>query len=372
MVLLAAAAAALALANSPAGPWVAAFWQGELGNSWRVLGVQVGPGWLVADVLMPVFFFSVGLELRGELGHGVLSEWRRAALPLAATAGGLLVPALIYLVVARAPELRAGWGVPTATDIAFALGVLALLGRRVPQALRALLLALAVMDDLGAIVVIALFYSKSVAPAWLGLACLGVGYVHALERWRLRGWAWRVPGVLLGWLGCYASGVHPTIVGVALGLVLRDSREGDGQTRTRRLGARLKPWVELGIMPIFALANAGVVLGAVRLNGASGTVALGVGLGLLLGKPLGVVGLSWLSVKLRLARLPAGLGAGGLVVLGSVAGVGFTMALFVAQLAFARAELLSAAKLGIVSASAIAACLAFVLGRLLLPRPRAE
>lgn len=372
MVLLAAAALALALANSPAGPLVAAFWQGELGNSWRVAGVQVGPGWLVADLLMPIFFFSVGLELRGELGHGVLSEWRRAALPLAATLGGMLVPALTYLAVARAPELRVGWGVPTATDIAFALGVLALLGRRVPQALRALLLALAVLDDLGAIVVIALFYSKSVQVEWLGLACLGVAYVHGLERLRVRGWFWRAPGVLLGWWGCYASGVHPTIVGVALGLALRDTQEEEGQTRTQRLGARLKPWVELGIMPIFALANAGVVLRALPLSGETGLVALAVGLGLLLGKPLGVVSFSWLALRLGLARLPPGLGARGLLVLGSVAGVGFTMALFVAQLAFTRAELLSSAKLGIVSASVVAAIAAFVLGLLLLRRSRAD
>lgn len=370
-MLLAAAAVALALANSALGPQVAAFWRGDLaaraGASW--FGVPVGPGWFVADVLMPVFFFSVGLEIRSELAEGVLSQWRRAALPLAATLGGVLMPALIYLGISRAPELQAGWGVPIATDIAFAIGVLSLLGRRVPPALRILLLSLAVLDDLGAIVVIALFYSKGLSVAWLGLAALGVASVDLLQRRRVRGWLAYLPGVLLSWLGCHEAGVHPTIAGVALGLVLRDAPRGDAKLTLR---AGLKPWVELAIMPVFALANAGVVLGTVSMSGDSGTVALAVGLGLLVGKPLGVVGLSALAIRLGLARLPPGVGASGLVVLGMVAGVGFTMSLFVAQLAFADAQLLGAAKLGVVSASALAACLALLLGHLLLPRSHAD
>lgn len=370
VVLFVAAAVALALANSALGPQVAAFWQGPLGFLRAVeLAPQLGPGWFVADILMPVFFFSVGLEIRSELNDGVLSHWRRAALPLAATLGGILAPALIYLVSSGVPELRAGWGVPIATDIAFALGVLSLLGRRVPHALRVLLLSLAVLDDLGAIVVIAVFYSKGLSPAWLGLAALGVGSALVLQRFRVRAWLAYVPAALLGWFGCHEAGVHPTIAGVALGLALRDVARGDGAPTLR---ARLKPWVELLIMPIFALANAGVVLGAVSLTGDSGRVALSVGLGLLLGKPLGVVGLSLLSIRLGLARLPVGVGASGLIVLGVVAGVGFTMSLFVAQLAFANSQLLAAAKLGVVSASALAACVALALGHLLLPRSRAD
>lgn len=370
VVLFLAAAVALALANSALGPQVAAFWQEPPGFLRAAgLGKQLGPGWFVADILMPVFFFSVGLEIRSELSDGVLSHWRRAALPLAATLGGILAPALIYLVSSRAPELRAGWGVPIATDIAFALGVLSLLGRRVPHALRVLLLSLAVLDDLGAIAVIALFYSKGLAPAWLGLAGLGVGWARALQRFRVRSWLAYMPAALLSWVGCHEAGIHPTIAGVALGLVLRDAPRGDGSPTLR---ARLKPWVELLIMPIFALANAGVVLAAVSLTGHAGQVALSVGLGLFLGKPLGVVGLSLLSVRLGFARLPVGVGASGLIVLGVVAGVGFTMSLFVAQLAFVDAQLLGAAKLGVVCASALAACLALVLGHLLLPRSRPD
>ena len=379
-MLLVAAALALLLANSTVAPRMAAFWQGEvgfLGGVW--LGVRVSPAWLVADVLMPVFFFAVGLEIRAELTHGVLSTWRRAALPLVAALGGMLVPALLYLGITHAfgygSELSGGWGVPIATDIAFALGVLALLGKRVPNSLRVLLLALAVLDDLGAIVVIALFYSKSVALSWLGLGALGLLLVYALERWQPRGLHAAVGyglGALFAWLGCYVAGVHPSIAGAALGLLVRGPLGGTGQGRTQRLRKALKPWVELVIMPVFALANAGVALAAVPVTAESGALGLGIGVGLVLGKPLGVVGASLLSIKLGVARLPAGVGKSALAVLGAVAGIGFTMALFVAELAFDDVELLRTAKLGIAAASGIAASLALLLGGVLLPRSRAD
>lgn len=375
VALLSAAAVALALANSPYGPFVEAFWRGDvlphgvLRGSW--LRVLLTPQWVVADLLMPVFFFSVGLEIRGELEHGVLREWRRAALPLAAALGGMLAPAGIYLVLARRPELAVGWGVPIATDIAFALGVLALLGPRIPNALRILLLALAVIDDLGAVLVIALFYSGGVSLGWLGLGLLGLVLVYGLQRRGVRGWLAYAPGALLAWGGCYAAGLHPTLAGVALGLLVRHAAQGSPGHAPPTLDVRLKPWVELGIMPVFALANAGVVFASSPRGGPLLTLSLSVGLALFLGKPLGVLSMSWLWVKLGLARLPSGVGVRELVVLGAVAGIGFTMALFVAQLAFADRALLDAAKLGIVGASGVAALGTVGLAYALLPRPRA-
>jgi Na+:H+ antiporter, NhaA family len=371
VALLAAAAVALGVANSPHGPLVAAFWRGDVLWHRALLGPWFGlsltPQWIVADLLMPVFFFSVGLELRGELRHGVLSHWRRAALPLGAAMGGMLVPAVVYLGMARAPELRAGWGVPIATDIAFALGVLALLGRRVPNALRVLLLALAVIDDLGAVVIIALFYAKGVSIGWLAFALLGLALVYWLQRRGVRSWLAYVPGAVSVWLGCYGAGLHPTLAGVALGLLVMDAPHRGTHT-SEAVAAHLKPWVDFLVMPVFALANAGVTLSAGSGGGAELTVSLGIGLALLLGKPLGVLTMTGLWVKLGLARMPAGVGVRELVVLGSVAGIGFTMALFVAQLAFSDRALLEAAKLGVVAASAGAALGALGLGYALLPR----
>ncbi len=407
ILLLAAAALALAWANSP---WSASY----LGLWHTPLGIRVGDftferslEWFVNDGLMVIFFFVVGMEIRREMHHGELSEWRRAALPMAAALGGMLVPAALYLVVAGAPGTRSGWGVPMATDIAFALGILALLGKRVPAALRVLLLALAVIDDLGAIVVIALFYSEGVA--FSGLLVAGVGFLGILGMQRLgvRTKLAYVAPALVAWAGVYAAGIHPTIAGVLVGLMtpvrawlgpegfltgMKDQLDRLGKGAPNALSPhelaealrhvdaarrealspaeglieRLHPWVAFGIMPVFALANAGVVLAGGSLNGASWSVLSGVILGLVVGKPVGVLLASALTLRLGVATLPAGMTYRHLVVLGAVAGVGFTMSLFVAQLAFSDLALLAAAKVGVLGASVAAAVLALVLGRTLL------
>jgi NhaA family Na+:H+ antiporter len=407
IVLFVVAGVALAWANSP---WAAGYfrlWHTPLGVRLGGLAFERPLEWYVNDGLMAVFFFVVGLEIRREVHKGELSEWRRAALPAAAALGGMVAPALIYLGIAGAPATRRGWGVPMATDIAFAMGVLALLGRRVPAALRVLLLALAVIDDLGAIIVIALFYSAGIAPSGLLAVALGLVLLGAMRAFGVRSKLLYVAPALLIWAGTYAAGVHPTIAGVVLGVLTpvqvwlgpkgfartvrgvldRLSRADEEAPSSHDLAGALRrvevarreamspaealiealhPWVAFVIMPLFALANAGVSLKGASLGGGGAAVALGAAAGLVVGKPLGVLVASGLALRLGVATLPRGLTARHLVVLGVVAGIGFTMSLFIAQLAFADRATLGAVKLGVLTASALAAALGLGLGRLLL------
>jgi Na+:H+ antiporter, NhaA family len=413
ILLLAAAAFALACANSRWGGEYLAFWQAKAGISLGAFHFERSLEWVVNDGLMVIFFFVVGLEIRREIYAGELSEWRRAALPAAAAAGGMIAPALLYLGFASAGEARSGWGVPMATDIAFAVGVLALLGKRVPPALRVLLLALAVIDDLGAILVIALFYSGGVAYEGLIVAAAGLASVFVLRGLGVRRKFAYVPSGLVVWGGIYASGVHPTISGVVLGLVtpvrawlgasgfaqgvreeierlqehpahalsgheLAESREHmahvgrEAVSPAERLIELLHPWVAYLIMPLFALANAGVALQGVEWEPSASSVALGVAVGLVVGKPIGVLAACALTLRTGVATLPTGITFRHLLVLGVVAGIGFTMALFVAQLAFSSPKLLAAAKLGVLTGSGVAACAALLLGRLLLHAKTAE
>jgi Na+:H+ antiporter, NhaA family len=407
IVLLVAAAAALIWANSSAAHSYEALWHTNL-------SVSLGP-WTFArplhfwinDVLMTVFFFVVGLEIRREIAHGELSELRRAALPLAAALGGMIAPACIFAVLNRGATAQ-GWGIPMATDIAFAVGVLALLGKRVPPALRVLLLALAVIDDVGSILVIAVFYSSGISAEGFLVLVAGVATIILLQRLGVRPVAaYLLPGAAV-WVGAYSAGIHPTLAGVVVGLLtpvaagidrerflksaearlqslwtkkdepeqqlLHDLDELNQGRRevvspVERLQHALHGYVAFGIMPLFALANAGVALGAVSLKNDELSVFLGVTLGLVLGKPLGVLIVSFLCVKLGLASLPRGVSWGQTSVVGVVAGIGFTMAIFIAQLAFpGGGSVLEAAKLGILAASGFAAVAGLVLGRLVLPK----
>lgn len=373
ILLLAAGAAAFALANSPWSDAYLAFWQREVGSNVAGLPLRHTLEWFVNDGLMAIFFYQVGLEIRLEQSHGQLAEWRRAALPVAAALGGMLVPAALYLVVAGGPDTRQGWGVPMATDIAFALGILALLGKRSPPALRVLLLAVAVIDDLGAILVILFFYSHGVALTGLVVALAALGVILLLGRYGVESKLAYVPPALVAWLATYAAGIHPTIAGVAAGMLMPVAARLRGrESLAAELVHVLHPWVNFAIMPVFALANAAVVLSSGGVGGDSALVLLGSVLGLLVGKPLGVLLASYAALKLRIASLPEGLGARHLVVLGMLAGVGFTMALFIAKLAFADSPHLAAAKLGVLGASIAAGLTAYALGRLLLPHAAAQ
>jgi NhaA family Na+:H+ antiporter len=310
------------------------------------------------------------LEIRREIHEGELAELRRAALPVVAALGGMLFPALIYLAFNRSPETQNGWGVPTATDIAFAVGVLALLGKRVPPALRVLLLALAIIDDIGAIIVIAIFYSSGVSGIGFLIAALGVLAVLLLQRFGVRNpLIYVVPGVIL-WSGMLKSGVHPTIAGVVLGLLtpVKAWLGHESAAPVVRLQEALHGWVAYLIMPLFALANAGVSLNGVSIEDPNLMhVASGVALGLVLGKPLGIVCVSALFVRLGVCALPRGVNWLGVSVVGVVAGIGFTMAIFIAGLAFQTPQQLAAAKLAILVGSAAAATFGLIFGRIVLP-----
>lgn len=407
ILLLLAAAVAMVWANSPWAESYFHLWHTPVGLRLGGLSFERPLEWFVNDGLMVIFFFVVGLEIRREIHHGELSEWRRASLPIAAALGGMVAPAVLYLALAGGPETRSGWGVPMATDIAFAVGILTLLGPRVPPALRVLLLALAVIDDLGAILVIAAFYSSGVTLTGLGVAAAGFAGVWLMQVLGVRSKVAYIAPALVAWAGIYAAGIHPTIAGVIVGLMtpVRAWLGPDGfivsvQLELERLRAAgagtlsphalaeslghvdvarreamspaesliesLHPWVAFGIMPVFALANAGVSFGGAQLGPDSWGVVGAVAAGLMVGKPLGVLLACGLALKLGVSRLPAGIGLRQLVVLGVVAGVGFTMSLFVAQLAFTDLRLLAAAKLGVILASVGAAVLALVMGRVLL------
>lgn len=356
-VLLAAAAIALIWANSPAAHGYFALW--HLSWTFTLGSFSFTPTlhFLINDALMTVFFLVVGLEIRREIHEGALSSVRQAALPLAAALGGVAVPALIYTGLHRAPDYSPGWAVPTATDIAFAVGVLALLGRAIPNNVRVFLLALAIIDDIIAVLIIAFGYADGFDYRGLALAALGIALVLGCQRLKIdTAWAYVAPGALI-WLGLLIAGVHPTLAGVALGL-MTPVRAPRAVPPVQRVQTALHPWVAYGIMPLFALANAGVGLNGLDLSaGAAPWVTGGVALALAAGKPLGVIGISWLTVRLGWCRLPAGVDWSGVVLIGLLAGVGFTMSIFIAMLAFSDEALLSAAKLGVLLGSLSAALL---------------
>ena len=405
LVLLAATLLALGAANSPLAETYRRVWEQpfEIGlGSFRL----AYPLWYwINDGLMAIFFFVIGLEIKRELVWGELRDRRSVILPAAAAAGGVLVPVAAYLLLQ--PELpgRAGWAVPMATDIAFVVGCLALLGPRVPAGLKIFLLSLAIIDDILAVLVIAIFFTTSINAGWLAGAAAGFVLTSLLNRLGVR----RVTMyVLVGvgiWLCTLKSGVHPTVAGALLGLLtpasawlgsatllevvqraverLRDTDAGGGPDAERReatedlafaatesvsplerLEHGLHPWVSFAIMPLFALANAGV---AVSLGGVTHPIASPVVVGLVVGKPLGIGLASWLVVRLGLAKLPDATPWTALVGAGCLGGIGFTMALFIASLSLAGLEL-EAAKSGILAGSAVSLCLGLGLLAWALPR----
>jgi Na+:H+ antiporter, NhaA family len=363
LLLLAATIAALALANSPlAGAY-------EHALHWLLPG-GLSLQHFVNDALMAVFFFVVGLEIKRELVIGELSSPSRAAFPAFAALGGMLVPAGLYAALhAGGPGLR-GWGIPMATDIAFAVAALGVFGTRATPALRVFLLALAIVDDIGAVLVIALFYSSHVALVWLGAALGGLALCAALGRAGVRSYGvYTVVGAAI-WYATFRSGVHAAIAGVALGL-LTPARPLAGQTQSPidEIEHRLHGWVAVAILPLFALCNAGVTLDPAHLGDPlAQRVAAGVALGLLVGKPIGITLLAWLAVRLRVAELPRGTSWGEIVGVGFLAGIGFTVALFIAALAFDEGPLVAGAKVGILAASAVATLLGVAVLSKRLPR----
>jgi len=414
IVLLAAAAVALTWANSPLALHYHALWHTPLSIGLGDFVFSRSLHFWINDASMTLFFLVVGMEIRRELHEGVLSSLRQAALPLAAAVGGVLVPALIYLSLNSDAPRRDGWAVPTATDIAFAVGVLALLGRSIPAKIRIFLLALAVIDDIIAVLIIAVFYSGGLAYGGFGIAGMGLLLVVGLQRIGIgSAYAYVLPGAIT-WVGLLNTGAHPSLAGVVLGLmtpvvsapmrerpleaVARIARELRGRDveaakdtsqltlslRQLRLAQRellppvtrvqaaLHPWVAYGVMPLFALANAGVGFGSVDLSvaGSQWTV-IGIAIALVAGKPLGVVGMSWLVVRLGWCRLSPELSWSGIFLIGLLAGIGFTMSIFIAMLAFADEAVLNAAKFGVLLGSLVAAMLGLGWGAMYARRLRA-
>ena len=398
ILLIIATAVALVWANSPWGEGYAALWHTKLTVGIGDLSISKDLTHWINDGLMAVFFFVVGLEIKREVLVGELSSVRNAALPVAAAVGGALVPALIYAAINAGTEGAAGWGIPMATDIAFALGVLALLGERAPVGLKVFLTALAIVDDIVAVLVIALFYTSEISWGALGV---GAVFLAALVVANLIGVGRTLVYAVLGvglWLCFLLSGVHATIAGVLLALTVPavsfinpgaflersryvlDRFEQAGQKGENVLANEerqaalhalnraayklepplhelehaLHPWVVFAIMPVFALANAGVQLGGGMADALTSPVTLGIVAGLVVGKQLGITLFAWLAVKSGASELPAGIGWRQVYGASWLAGIGFTMSLFISDLAFPDGSLVETAKLGILAASVIA------------------
>ena len=323
----------------------------------------------INDALMALFFLMIGLEVKRELMMGSLKGRERAMFPLIAALGGMLAPGLIYAALNHNDALAIhGWAIPAATDIAFALGILALLGSRVPPALKMFLMALAVIDDLGAIVIIAFFYTSDLSIVSLGVAAASIVALALLNLCGVRKTSvYLLVGMVL-WVAVLKSGVHATLAGGIVGLFIPLKKQ-DGHSPSIELAHGLHPWVSWLILPLFAFANAGVSLTGVSVDGLFSMVPLGIILGLLVGKPLGITLICWLSVKLKIAVLPENTKMVDIAAVGVLCGIGFTMSIFIASLAFdaAHEEMVTLAKLGILSGSVLSAVVGYILLRIKLP-----
>ncbi|MDW6003853.1 Na+/H+ antiporter NhaA [Vibrio mangrovi] len=324
----------------------------------------------INDGLMAVFFLLIGLEVKRELFEGALKQRETAVFPAIAAVGGMLAPALIYALLNQNDSLAVqGWAIPAATDIAFALGIMALLGNRVPLSLKVFLLALAIIDDLGVIVIIALFYSSDLSTLALSVGLTMVGLLVLLSYKRVTSLTpYLVVGAIL-WVAVLKSGVHATLAGVILGFAIPLKGKNGGSSPLKQLEHWLHPYVAFAILPVFAFANAGISMSAVSTEILTHTVPLGVSLGLLIGKPLGVFSFSWLALKFGFAKLPEGVKLKQIFAVSVLCGIGFTMSIFISSLAFGEIaeELDTYARVGILMGSTLAAVLGYILLRVSSP-----
>lgn len=413
IVIVAAAVIALIWANSPWDQQYFDLWATHVNLDFNMLEIEETLGELINDGLMVIFFFVVGLEIKREIHHGELSSPKSAAMPVIAAAGGMAMPALIYLIFNAGGDATHGWAIPVATDIAFAVGVLALVGNRVPFSLKVFLLALAIADDLGGIVVIAVFYTEKISFEALGWVVVILLVINMFRIYGVRTLnVYVVCGALL-WVAMLKSGIHATIAGVLLaiftpassyyepegfernartlldrlpagtGQAAEDQRQAilsemeqlsrDSESPLDRLEHVLNPWVSFVIVPIFALANAGVVITGESISDAMGSsVTWGVMLGLILGKPLGIMIASWLAVRFGIATMPSGIVWRQMLGVALLGGVGFTVALFITELAFDSEVLINDAKMGILSGSFVAAIIGYLFLMLQPAKPTEE
>ena len=408
IVLLIGAVAALIWANAPFGESYASFWETPLNlEIGELIHLDESLRDFVNDALMTIFFFVVGLEIKRELAVGELRDRKRAALPAIAAVGGMVVPALIYVafVIGEPGEATRGWGIPMATDIAFSVGVVSLLGARVSVGAKLFLLALAIADDIGAITVIAIFYTSDLATGWLAASLATLAVIYVAGRVGIRSTTFYVVAGIAAWFFLFESGVHATLAGVALGFLtpaaawysdrdyydraswILSQRQMDEAAPSsvervddhaltlanvakesvpplNRLERALHPWSSFVVVPIFALANAGVRFADIDVGAAlTSSVALGVGFGLVVGKIVGITGATWLALRFNIGRLPPRTGWLQIIGLASLAGIGFTVSLFVTELAFTGGELADRAKIGIFIGSTVAGIAGYLLLR---------
>ena len=403
VVLLAATVVALTLANLPTAEGFLGIWKTKLMIGLGSFRMDYSLQHWINDGLMAIFFFVIGLEVKRELVMGELQDIRQAILPISAAVGGMVVPAGVYLALQWGEPGARGWGIPMATDIAFVVGCLAVLGKRIPGSLRILLLSLAIADDIGAILVIAIGYTESLNMTALGLGVLGIAALPLMMKVGIRTQFIYYAVMVLTWLAFHESGIHATIAGVIFGLMMptkswisesrletivektRHFLMGEGWSSGQRYAmlrqmeratrksisplerheTDLHPWVGFLIMPVFALANAGV---PVQVADLFNPVALATALGLVLGKPVGIMLFSWLAVQSGIARLPEDINWGVVLGGGFLAGIGFTMALFISSLALSG-PILDAAKVGVMAGSALSAVVGVTLLIVCLPKP---
>jgi NhaA family Na+:H+ antiporter len=371
LLLIAAALAALIVANSAWQVHYDSLLESVVAITVNGVGLEKPAILWINDGLMAVFFFLIGLELKRELLEGKLKNPRDVVLPGLAAVGGMAVPALIFTALNwNSPETLGGWAIPAATDIAFALGILALVGSRAPASLKVFLLTLAILDDLGAILIIALFYTAELKVNYLLVGLLPLAGLVALNVAR----AHRVaPALLLGtvlWVLVLKSGVHATLAGVVTALLI-PMTDRWGKSPLHRLEHALTPYVNWLIVPVFAFANAGVVLGGLALSDLLAPLPLGIAAGLVAGKFIGVMGVTWLVIRFGMAALPGGASWMHIAGVSCLAGIGFTMSLFIGSLSFSDLHLMNQVRLGVLTASAISAVLGFAL-LMLAPDARAE
>lgn len=373
VILMIVAVLAMIIANSPLAEDYFRLLNAKTGP---VLSDKLGPMTLhlwINDALMAVFFLLVGLEIKREFVDGRLVSWQQRRLPLIAAFGGMAVPAAVFLTVtAGSPDLAQGWAIPAATDIAFAIGVLALLGRRVPTALKLFLTTVAIVDDMGAVVIIALAYTASIKGVALLAAAAILGAMMTMNRAGVRHLAPFLAGFVLLWFAVLVSGVHATIAGVlaafTVPVVATPGKPDSPDSPLHRLEHALHPWSAFLVVPLFGFANAGISLAGFGLGALLEPLPLGIAAGLFLGKQLGIFSLIWLSVKLGIAQRPRGATWMQVYGLAVLCGIGFTMSLFIGMLAFAASsELIEEAKLGVMSGSLLSGLLGYLILRFAKP-----
>jgi Na+:H+ antiporter, NhaA family len=352
----------IAIANSDFGKVYSAFWHTNVGIEMGGIALKYSFEQWINDGLMAIFFLLIGLEIERELYIGELSDLKDATLPLLAALGGMSVPALIHFLFNRGTETQGGIGIPMATDIAFAIAMLALLGNKVPSALKVFVVALAIVDDLGAIIVIAVFYCGEFSPLYLVLVLGIFGTMLILNRLGVRGLHfYLIPGVVM-WYCLLKSGVHGTLAGVLLAFAI-PFRLGDEESPSYKLQHLLHKPVAFIIMPLFALANTGISLTGNWVEGLTTSNSLGILAGLLVGKPVGITVFSFLSVKLGLSQLPGEVSWKHVIGAGALGGIGFTMSIFITLLAFSSPEIIQTSKTAILLSSLLAGVTGFLILR---------